>query len=65
MDADLSHPPEAIVETISFGTPTGSARIASAAIAVPPDPPSASRGCPERSRIVGVMLEVGRTSGRA
>ena len=33
--------PEAIVETISFGTPTGSARIACVAIAVPPEPPSA------------------------
>jgi hypothetical protein len=33
--------PEAIVETISFGTPMGSARIACVAIAVPPEPPSA------------------------
>ncbi len=33
--------PEAIVETISFGTPTGSARIARVAIDVPPEPPSA------------------------
>ena len=33
--------PEAIVETISFGTPTGSARIAAVAIAVFPDPPAA------------------------
>ena len=32
----------AMVETISFGTPTGSARIACAAIDVPPEPPSAS-----------------------
>ena len=35
--------PDAIVETISFGTPTGSARIACVAIAVPPEPPSAGR----------------------
>ena len=34
--------PEATVETISFGTPTGSARIACVAIDVPPEPPSAS-----------------------
>ena len=33
--------PEATVQTISFGTPTGSARIARVAIDVPPDPPSA------------------------
>ena len=33
--------PEASVETISFGTPTGSARIARVAIAEPPEPPSA------------------------
>ena len=33
--------PEATVETISFGTPTGSRRIASVASAVPPVPPSA------------------------
>ena len=35
--------PAAIVETISFGTPTGSARIACVAIEVPPEPPSAGR----------------------
>ena len=34
--------PAAIVETISFGTPTGSARMASAAIEVLPEPPAAS-----------------------
>ena len=33
--------PEATVETSSFGTPTGSARIACAAIDEPPEPPSA------------------------
>ena len=33
--------PEASVETISFGTPTGSARIARVAIDEPPEPPSA------------------------
>ena len=33
--------PEATVETSSFGTPTGSARIARAAIDEPPEPPSA------------------------
>ena len=34
--------PAAIVETISFGTPTGSARIAAVAIAVLPEPPAPS-----------------------
>ena len=34
--------PAAIVETISLGTPTGSARMASAAIDVLPEPPAAS-----------------------
>ena len=34
--------PAATVETISLGTPTGSARIALVAIAVLPDPPAAS-----------------------
>ncbi len=34
--------PDATVETISFGTPTGSARIAFVAIVVPPVPPSAA-----------------------
>ncbi len=34
--------PDARVETISFGTPTGSARIARVAIDEPPEPPSAS-----------------------
>ena len=34
--------PAAIVDTISLGTPTGSARMASAAIEVLPDPPAAS-----------------------
>ena len=33
--------PDATVETSSFGTPTGSARIAWAAIDEPPEPPSA------------------------
>ena len=33
--------PDATVETSSFGTPTGSARIARAAIDEPPEPPSA------------------------
>ena len=33
--------PDATVETSSFGTPTGSARIARAAIHEPPEPPSA------------------------
>ena len=33
--------PDATVETISFGTPTGSARIACVAIDEPPEPPSA------------------------
>ena len=33
--------PDATVETSSFGTPTGSARIAGAAIDEPPEPPSA------------------------
>ncbi len=33
--------PEAIVETISLGTPTGSTRIPAAAITVPPEPPAA------------------------
>ena len=33
--------PDATVETISFGTPTGSARIACVASVVPPVPPSA------------------------
>ena len=33
--------PDATVETISFGTPTGSARIARVAIDEPPEPPSA------------------------
>ena len=33
--------PDAIVESINFGTPTGSARMALVAIAVPPDPPAA------------------------
>jgi hypothetical protein len=33
--------PEATVETINFGTPIGSCRIAWVAIAVPPVPPSA------------------------
>ena len=32
--------PEAIVDTISFGTPTGRARIADVAIDEPPEPPS-------------------------
>ena len=31
--------PEAIVETMTFGTPTGSVRIAAATIVVPPPPP--------------------------
>jgi hypothetical protein len=34
--------PDATVETISFGTPTGSARIAGATMAVPPEPPAES-----------------------
>ena len=34
--------PAAIVDTISLGTPTGSARMASAAIDVLPEPPAAS-----------------------
>jgi hypothetical protein len=34
--------PEARVETISFGTPTGSARIASVTMAVLPEPPRPS-----------------------
>ena len=34
--------PDAIVDTISFGTPTGSVRIAAVIIAVPPPPPSPS-----------------------
>ena len=33
--------PEATVETISFGTPTGSARIARVPMEEPPEPPSA------------------------
>lgn len=32
--------PEAMVETMSLGTPTGSRRIAAVARAVPPPPPS-------------------------
>ena len=42
--------PEAIVDTITFGTPTGSARIAGVASAVPPEPPAEMR--PPRSRRV-------------
>jgi hypothetical protein len=36
----LLHLAEATVETISLGTPTGSARIAGATMAVPPEPPA-------------------------
>ncbi len=32
--------PEATVDTITFGTPTGRARIAGVTSAVPPDPPA-------------------------
>ena len=34
--------PDAMVETMIFGTPTGSARMAGATMAVPPDPPADS-----------------------
>ncbi len=34
--------PDATVETMSLGMPTGSVRIAGATIAVPPDPPAES-----------------------
>src|SRR3954470_17586599 len=34
--------PDATVETMSFGTPTGSSRIAAAAIEDPPEPPTAA-----------------------
>ena len=34
--------PEAMVETISLGTPTGSVRIAAVIIVVPPPPPRPS-----------------------
>ena len=42
--------PEAIVDTITFGTPIGSARIACVASVVPPEPPAEIR--PPRSRRV-------------
>ena len=42
--------PEAMVETITFGQPTGSARIACVAKVVPPDPPAETM--PPRSRRV-------------
>ena len=45
--------PDATVETISFGTPTGSARIARVAIDEPPEPPSARM---PSSRPCGVQL---------
>ncbi len=42
--------PEASVETISFGTPTGSVRIAAVIIAVPPPPPRPSTASMRPSR---------------
>ena len=53
--------PDATVETISFGTPTGSARIARVAIDEPPEPPSARM---PSSRPVGVQLLHDRLGAR-
>ena len=52
--------PDATVDTISFGTPTGSARIAGVTSAVPPDPPSpispatSSRAATNRSNATAI-----------
>jgi hypothetical protein len=51
--------PDATVETISFGTPTGRARIAVVATDVPPEPPSARTPCKRTS------VDSGRSCPRA
>ena len=43
--------PDAIVDTITFGTPTGSVRIAAVIIVVPPPPPRPSTPSKRPSRV--------------